>query len=142
MEGDVTEFTQTLRKAGLRVTQQRMLLLALLRDANDHPNAEELLARAKAVDDSISLATVYRTLSTLEEVGLIRKISLEGLQARYEAAPVAEHDHLVDVDTGEVIEIVSDEIARLRQELVAKLGYEIVSQQTLIRGRKVSQPPP
>lgn len=139
MAADVEEFAQALRDAGLRVTQQRMLLLSLLMGADDHPNAEDLLARAKAVDDSVSLATVYRTLSSLEDAGLVRKISLEGLRSRYEPTPTAEHEHLVDVDTGEVIEIASDEIMRLRQELVAALGYEIISQHTLIRARKLSR---
>lgn len=137
MQAEATEFAQALRSAGLRVTQQRMLLLSLLMGSDDHPNAEDLLVRAKAVDDSVSLATVYRTLSALEDAGLVRKISLEGLRSRYEPTPTAEHEHLVDVDTGEVIEIASDEIMRRREELVAALGYEIVSQHTLIRAKKL-----
>ncbi|MFV0293565.1 MAG: Fur family transcriptional regulator [Paracoccus sp. (in: a-proteobacteria)] len=137
-----TDFTKALREAGLRVTQQRIALLSILVDAADHPNADELLARARAEDDSVSLATVYRTLSTLEDAGLIRKLSLENEPARYEIAPTAEHDHLVDIDTGEVIELESDEITRLRTELATRLGYEIVSQHTLIRARKVRQDQP
>ena len=127
---------QALRDAGLRVTQQRMTLLTLLMDAADHPSADELFLRVKAVDDSLSLATVYRTLSALEEAGLIRKLSFENEPARFEITPVAEHDHLVDVETGAVIEVTNDEINRLRAEMVRALGYEIVSQHTLIRVRK------
>ncbi|TKW66413.1 MAG: transcriptional repressor [Paracoccus denitrificans] len=137
MSAETTDFAKALREAGLRVTQQRMALLSILMDAADHPNADELLARARGLDDSMSLATVYRTLSALEEAGLIRKLSLEGEPSRYEIAPSAEHDHLVDIETGEVIELESDEINRLRTELAARLGYEIVSQHTLIRARKL-----
>ena len=138
MSANPTDFARALREAGLRVTQQRMALLSILMDAADHPNADELLSRARNLDDSMSLATVYRTLSALEEAGLIRKLSLENEPARYEIAPAAEHDHLVDIDTGEVIELASDEIHQLRAELAARLGYEIVSQHTLIRARKIS----
>ena len=77
MSAHTTDFAQALRDAGLRVTPQRMVLLAILMESADHPNADELLARARALDDSVSLATVYRTLSALEEAGLIRKLTLE-----------------------------------------------------------------
>lgn len=137
MSAHTTDFAQALRDAGLRVTPQRLALLAILMDSADHPNADELLARARALDDSVSLATVYRTLSALEEAGLIRKLTLESEPSRYEITPVAEHDHVVDIDTGEVIEIANDDIARLRRETLERLGYEIVSQHTLIRARRM-----
>ena len=122
---------------GLRMTEQRRIIARVIGAAEDHPDVEELHARAAALDGRISLATVYRTLSALEEAGLIRKLSLENEPARYEIAPAAEHDHLVDIDTGEVIELASDEIHRLRAELAARLGYDIVSQHTLIRARRI-----
>ena len=137
MSAETKDFAQALRDAGLRVTPQRMVLLAILMESADHPNADELLARARALDDSVSLATVYRTLSALEDAGLIRKLTLESEPSRYEITPSAEHDHLVDIDTGEVIEIANDEIARLRREALERLGYEVVSQHTLIRARRV-----
>ncbi|PAU96871.1 Fur family transcriptional regulator [Paracoccus salipaludis] len=137
MSAHTTDFAQALRDAGLRVTPQRLALLAILMDSADHPNADELLARARALDDSVSLATVYRTLSALEEAGLIRKLTLESEPSRYEITPAAEHDHVVDIDTGEVIEIANDDIARLRRETLEQLGYEIVSQHTLIRARRM-----
>lgn len=138
MCADTTDFAQALRDAGLRATQQRTVLLSILMESVDHPNADELYARAKTIDDSVSLATVYRTLSALEEAGLIRRLNFENEPARFEITPVAEHDHLVDIDSGEVIELSSDEITRLRQELVEDMGYEILSQHTLIRARKKS----
>lgn len=136
MSDQTSPHAQALRDAGLRVTQQRMTLLSALTDAADHPSADELFLRVKAVDESLSLATVYRTLSALEEAGLIRKLAFENEPARFEITPVAEHDHLVDVETGAVIEVANDEINRLRAEMVRAMGYEIVSQHTLIRVRK------
>ena len=137
MNDQTSPHAQALREAGLRVTQQRMTLLSALTDAADHPSADELFLRVKAVDESLSLATVYRTLSALEEAGLIRKLSFENEPARFEITPVLEHDHLVDVETGAVIEVTNDEINRLRAEMVRAMGYEIVSQHTLIRVRKL-----
>ncbi|WP_313136305.1 Fur family transcriptional regulator [Paracoccus jeotgali] len=141
MTVETTDFAKALREAGLRVTQQRMVVLSVLTGTSDHPNADELLTRARAVDETVSLATVYRTLSALEDAGLIRKLSLENEPSRYEIAPALDHDHLVDIDTGEVIELPSEDVHRLRVELAARLGYEVISQHTLIRARKIKTPP-
>lgn len=133
------DFAGALRAAGLRVTQQRIMVLSVLMQADDHPNADEVFSRARVIDGSLSFATVYRSLSALEAAGLIQKLNFENEPARYEIAPVAEHDHMIDIDSGEVIEIHSDEIARLRAEMVARLGYEIISQHTLVRARRKPQ---
>lgn len=136
MRAQSAEFAQSLRDAGLRVTQQRMIVLSVLMDSVDHPTADELFARTKEIDGSVSFATVYRTLSALEEAGLVRKLNFEQDPARFEITPAAEHDHMVDVESGEVIEVSSEEINRLRQAQLEKMGYEIISQSTLIRARK------
>ena len=132
----MTEHVQILREAGLRVTQQRTAIVSVLASADDHPSAEEVYAKARLVDDTVSVATVYRTLAVLEGAGLIRKLSFEDAPARYEMMPQSDHDHLVDMDTGELIEIPGDEIASLRERIAADMGYEIVSQHTIIRGRR------
>lgn len=137
----MTEHTNILRDAGLRVTQQRTAIVAILAGADDHPNADDVLGRARALDDTVSFATVYRTLAVLEEAGLVRKLSFGDAPARYEMTPQSDHDHLVDIDTGELIEIPSDEIAALRNRVAADLGYEIVSQHTILRGRRLSKDP-
>jgi len=139
MRTQSAEFAQSLRDAGLRVTQQRMIVLSVLMESGDHPTADELFARTKEIDGSVSFATVYRTLSALEEAGLVRKLNFEQDPARFEITPAAEHDHLVDVESGEVIEVSSEEINRLRQAQLEKMGYEIISQSTLIRARKKPQ---
>lgn len=132
----MTEHVEILREAGLRVTHQRMSIIAILAEADDHPSADDVYAKARLLDDTVSVATVYRTLAVLESAGLIRKLSFEDAPARYEMMPQSGHDHLVDVDTGELIEIPSDEIESLRNRIAADLGYEIVSQHTILRGRR------
>ncbi|MFC3059672.1 Fur family transcriptional regulator [Paenirhodobacter populi] len=136
MSNGSNEFAQALREAGLKVTQQRVALLAILMESTDHPNAEEIFVRVRALDDSVSLATVYRTLSTLEEAGLVQRLTFENEPARFEITPASQHDHLVDVDSGEVIELPSEELNRIRQDLADRLGYEIVSLHSFIRARK------
>ena len=137
----MTNHTQVLREAGLRVTQQRTAILTVLVAADDHPTADEVLAKARALDDTVSFATVYRTLAVLEDAGLIRKLSFENAPARYEMMPQSDHDHLVDIETGELIEMPSDEIARLRRKIAEELGYEIVSQHTVLRARRRARAP-
>lgn len=136
MRAETTDLAKALRDAGLRATQQRTALLAILMESEDHPNADELYTRTRAIDDSVSLATIYRTLSALEDSGLIQRLNFENAPARFEVTPAAEHDHLVDIDSGEVVELANDEISRLRRKLVEEMGYEILSQHTLIRVRK------
>ena len=112
-------------------------IVAVLAAADGHPNADDVLAMARALDDTVSFATVYRTLSVLEGAGLVRKLPFDDAPARYEMMPQSDHDHLVDIDTGELIEIPGDEIARLRAGIAASLGYEVVSQHTILRGRRL-----
>lgn len=132
----MTDHEQILREAGLRVTQQRTAIVAVLATADDHPSVDDVFAKARGIDDSVSMATVYRTIAVLETAGLIRKLSFEDGPARYEMMPQSDHDHLVDIETGELIEIPGNEIAELRDKIAAELGYEIVSQHTILRGRR------
>jgi Fur family ferric uptake transcriptional regulator len=125
-----------LRAEGVRVTRQRLAILQVLREAQDHPRADDILARAKAVDPSVSLARVYRTLGVLEKAGAVLRNEFDGSGARYELANSAHHDHLIDLDTGEVKEFRSDRIERLQAEIAAELGYDIEWHRFEIYGRK------
>ncbi len=137
-ENDKTEkMTMALRKAGIRVTRQRIALLGVLADADDHPDAVELHDRSRAVEPSVSLATVYRTLSVLEEQGVVHRHSFEGGGARFETAHEEHHDHILDVDTGEVIEFQSDKIEQLQDEIARELGYDVVHHRLELYCRKV-----
>lgn len=136
-DDDTTDkMTTALRKAGIRVTRQRIALLGVLADADDHPDAVELHERAKRTEPSVSLATVYRTLSVLEEEGVVQRHAFEGGGARFETAHEEHHDHILDVDTGEVIEFQSDKIEQLQEEIARELGYEVVHHRLELYCRK------
>ncbi|HEY8009594.1 MAG TPA: ferric iron uptake transcriptional regulator [Rudaea sp.] len=118
--------TQDLRKAGLKVTHPRMRILEIL-EASDgkHMTAEDIYRQLLQHDDEIGLATVYRVLTQFEAAGLVAKHNFEGGQAVYEIERGKHHDHMVDVDTGKVIEFVSEDIERLQREIADKHGYAI-----------------
>lgn len=120
------QLEQALRQAGVRITRQRAALLKVLAVSDDHPDATELHARAEAAGAGVSLATVYRTLTTLQAQGVIDKLEFRGEPARWEAADQRHHDHMIDVDTGEVVEFLNDRIERLQAQIAAEMGYEIV----------------
>ena len=111
---------------GLRMTDQRRVIAAVLQEAADHPDVEELYNRAAAVDARISLATVYRTVKLFEETGILEKHEFGDGRARYEAADREHHDHLIDVHSGEVIEFVDPEIEELQERIATKLGYRLM----------------
>lgn len=125
-----------LRAEGVRVTRQRLAILQVLRQADDHPRAEDILARAKEKDPSVSQATVYRTLAILEKAGTVLRNEFDGAGARYELAGGAHHDHLIDLDTGEVMEFHSQKIERLQAEIAAELGYDIEWHRLELYGRR------
>ena len=110
---------------GLRMTDQRRVIARVLENADDHPDVEELYARASEVDPNISLATVYRTVKLFEEAGILERLEFGDGRARYESAERDHHDHLIDLSTGEVIEFVDAEIEQLQERIAAKLGYEL-----------------
>lgn len=125
-----------LRAAGVRITRQRAALLHILASSDDHPDATELHKRASAIDPSISLSTVYRTLSVLEQQGVVHRHAFEGAPARFETADMEHHDHLIDVDTGMVIEFRSDKIERLQAQIAAELGYDLIRHRLELYCRK------
>ncbi|WP_150296724.1 Fur family transcriptional regulator [Salipiger aestuarii] len=126
IETRTQELTGALRRAGVRITRQRAALLAVVAAAKDHPDAVELHRRAHEKVPGISLSTVYRTLTELESQGVIHRHQFEGEAARFEHAKTAHHDHMIDVDTGAVVEFHSERIEKLQAEIAAALGYDIV----------------
>ena len=121
---------------GLRLTDQRRTIAQVLEDAEDHPDVEELYARASAIDEGISLATVYRTVKLFEEAGILEKLDFRDGRARYEDADRDHHDHLIDLNSGEVIEFVDDEIEELQERIAAKLGYDLKGHRLELYGVK------
>src|ERR1700755_2257693 len=111
---------------GLRITEQRRVIARVLSDAEDHPDVERLHERAAAIDPGISIATVYRTVRLFEEAGILERHDFGDGRARYESAPEAHHDHLIDVETGRVIEFVDEEVEALQKRIAEKLGFRLV----------------
>lgn len=110
---------------GLRMTGQRRTIAHVLQQSADHPDVEELYARASAADSGISIATVYRTVKLFEEAGILERLEFGDGRARYEDAERDHHDHLIDMQSGEVIEFVDPEIEALQEKIAAKLGYKL-----------------
>ena len=109
----------------LRMTTPRRVIAQVLQDSDDHPDVEELFARANAIDEGISIATVYSTVKLFEEAGILDKLEFGDGRARYEDAEREHHDHLIDMNSGEVIEFVDPDIEALQEKIAAKLGYEL-----------------
>ncbi len=107
------------------MTGQRRVIAQVLEQSDDHPDVEELYARASAIDAGISIATVYRTVKLFEEAGILERLEFGDGRARYEDAERDHHDHLIDLQTGEVIEFVDPEIEELQERIAAKLGYDL-----------------
>ncbi len=136
-----TERENTLKQAcrdhGLRMTGQRLTILAVLAQADDHPDAVELHRRAAQIDPGISLATVYRTVKLLQDKGILARHAFADGRARYETAEGDHHDHLIDIESGRVIEFQSPEIERLQDEVARRLGFKIVSHRLEIYARPI-----
>lgn len=119
---------------GLRITEQRRVIARVLSEAQDHPDVEELHRRATAVDKGISIATVYRTVRLFEEAGILERHDFRDGRSRYEPTPEEHHDHLIDVESGDVIEFHDEELERLQTEIAARLGYRLVDHRMELYG--------
>ncbi len=119
---------------GLRMTGQRRVIARVLSEANDHPDAEELHRRASSIDPHISIATVYRTVRLLEESGILERHDFRDGRSRYEEMPDEHHDHLIDVQTGKVIEFHNDQIEELQRLVAEKLGYKLIDHRLELYG--------
>jgi Fur family ferric uptake transcriptional regulator len=124
---------------GLRITEQRRVIAKVLSESTDHPDVEKLHERATAIDPGISIATVYRTVRLFEEAGILDRHDFGDGRARYEAAPEAHHDHMIDVETGKVIEFVDPELEALQRQIADKLGFRLVDHRMELYGVKLDR---
>lgn len=124
---------------GLRITEQRRVIARVLSESSDHPDVEKLHERAAAIDPGISIATVYRTVRLFEEAGILDRHDFGDGRARYEAAPEAHHDHMIDVETGKVIEFVDPELEALQRQIADKLGFRLVDHRMELYGVKLDR---
>ena len=132
--------TETIEKKcilkGVKLTDQRKIIAQVMSDSSDHPDVDELYKRVSKIDSKISIATVYRTVKLFEEAGILTKHDFRGEKARYEELPDSHHDHLIDVQSGEIVEFVDEEIEKLQKIIAEKLGYQMVDHRLELYGIK------
>ena len=121
---------------GLKLTSQREVVISILESSEDHPDVDELFRRATEIDKSVSIATVYRTVKLLEDANFIEKHEFGDGKARYEESG-EHHEHLIDVETGEVIEFIDNELEELKEKIALKMGYELVDHRLELFGKKL-----
>ena len=126
-------------KRGVRLTDQRKLIAKVMSESEDHPDVDELHKRVNEIDSKISIATVYRTVKLFEESGIVEKHDFKGGKARYEQSPDEHHDHLIDINTGEITEFVDEDIEKLQEKVAAKLGYKLVDHRLELYGSKIKK---
>lgn len=133
------DLEQLCAERGLRITGQRRVIAQVLSESEDHPDVEQLHRRANRIDPKISIATVYRTVRLFEEAGILDRHDFGDGRARYEASPEAHHDHLIDVETGKVLEFVDPELEALQKQIAEKLGYRLVDHRMELYGVRLDR---
>ena len=127
------------KKKGVRLTDQRKLIAKVMSESESHPDVDELHKKVSKLDSKISIATVYRTVKLFEEAGIVAKHDFKGSKSRYEQAPEEHHDHLIDINSGEITEFVNEEIEKLQKEVAEKLGYKLVDHRLELYGSKIKK---
>ena len=133
------------KNKGVRLTDQRRIIAQVMSDSKDkygskdHPDVDELHKRDTEIDSKISIATVYRTVKLFEESGIVEKHDFKGGKARYEQSPDEHHDHLIDINSGDIIEFVDKDIEKLQNEVAKKLGYKLVDHKLELYGSKIKK---
>ena len=126
-------------RKGLRLTDQRKLIAKVMSASEDHPDVDELYQRVNKLDSKISIATVYRTVKLFEEASIVAKHDFKGNKARYEQTSEEHHDHLIDINTGEITEFVNEDIEKLQKKVAEKLGYKLVDHRLELYGSKIKK---
>ena len=124
------------KSVGIRMTGQRRLIITVLENSRDHPDVETLFERANKIDNKVSIATVYRTVKILKNAGILEKLEFNDGRSRFEDAVRKHHDHLIDLDTGKVIEFIDEEIEHIQKKIANKLGYTLIGHKLELYGKK------
>ena len=130
----MTDIEKLCQEKGLRMTDQRRIIAQVLSQAQDHPDVEEVYKRASEEDSRISIATVYRTVRLFEEAGILERHDFRDGRSRYEPVSDEHHDHLINIETGEVVEFHLEEIEQLQAEIAAKLGFKLIDHRMELYG--------
>ena len=121
----------------IRMTSQRQIIIQVIEEADDHPDVDQLYLRSVELDNTISIATVYRTVKLLEEAGFIERLEFGDGRSRYEEAG-EHHEHLVDIETGEVHEFYNEELETLKTEIAREMGYDLIDHRLELYGKRKS----
>ena len=141
----MSKIEEKCKTKGVRLTDQRRLIAKVMSDSKetygskDHPDVDELHKRVSLIDNKISIATVYRTVKLFEESGIVEKHDFKGGKARYEQSPEEHHDHLIDINSGEIVEFVDEDIEKLQNAVAKKLGYKLVDHKLELYGSKIKK---
>tara|TARA_B100000795_G_C22757044_1_gene421960 strand:- start:376 stop:783 length:408 start_codon:yes stop_codon:yes gene_type:complete len=135
----MNDIEEKCKAKGVRLTDQRRIIAKAMSVSIDHPDVDELHKRVNKIDKKISIATVYRTVKLLEESGIVEKHDFKGGKARYEQSPDEHHDHLIDINSGEIIEFVNKDIEILQNKVAQKLGYKLVDHKLELYGSKIKK---
>ena len=127
------------KQRGVRLTEHRKLIAKVMSESESHPDVDELHKKVSKLDSKISIATVYRTVKLFEEAGIVSKHDFKGNKSRYEQAPEEHHDHLIDINSGEITEFVNEEIEKLQKQVAEKLGYKLVDHRLELYGSKIKK---
>ena len=127
------------KQKGVRLTDQRKLIARVMSESENHPDVDELHKKVSKFDSKISIATVYRTVKLFEEAGIVAKHDFKGNKARYEQTSEEHHDHLIDINSGEITEFVNEEIEKLQEQVAEKLGYKLVDHRLELYGTKIKK---
>ena len=134
-----TDIENQCEQKGVRLTEQRKLIAKVMSESENHPDVDELHKKVSKLDSKISIATVYRTVKLFEEAGIVSKHDFKGNKSRYERAPEEHHDHLIDINSGEITEFVNEEIEILQKQVAEKLGYKLVDHRLELYGSKIKK---
>lgn len=132
-----SEIEKLCLEKNMRMTDQRRVIARVLSDADDHPDVEEVYKRSTEIDDQISIATVYRTVRLFEEADILERHDFRDGRSRYELQTEEHHDHMIDIESGEVIEFLDEEIEKLQAEIAKKLGYKLIDHRMELYGIKI-----
>ena len=127
------------KQKGVRLTDQRKVIAKVMSETASHPDVDELHKKVSKHDSKISIATIYRTVKLFEEAGIVSKHDFKGSKSRYEQAPEEHHDHLIDINSGEITEFVNEEIEKLQKQVAEKLGYRLVDHRLELYGSKIKK---
>jgi|TARA_B100001964_G_scaffold30786_1_gene31916 Fur family ferric uptake transcriptional regulator len=134
-----TDIESKYKQKDVRLTDQRRLIAKVMSESESHPNIDELYKKVNKLDSKISIATIYRTVKLFEEAGIIEKHDFKGNKARYEQTVKEHHDHLIDINTGEIKEFVNEEIEKIQKQIAEKLGYKLVDHRLELYGSKIKK---